>query len=71
MVAWGCLFKAVIDHRFARLAYDPARTLDEFSNQVRRKVDLDVLAAELVGTVSATVRPAYVTLCLRQPTEHG
>ena len=63
--------KATIDRRFARLAYDPARTLDEFSDQVRRKVDLDVLGAELVGTVSATVRPAHVTLWLRQPADRG
>ncbi len=63
--------KATIDHRFSRLAYDPARTLDEFSDQVRRKVDLDVLGAELVGTVSATVRPAHVTLWLRQPADRG
>ena len=63
--------KATIDHRFSRLSYDPARTLDEFSDQVRRKVDLDVLGAELVGTVSATVRPAHVTLWLRQPAERG
>ena len=63
--------KATIDHRFSRLSYDPARTLDEFGDQVRRKVDLDVLGAELVGTVSATVRPAHVTLWLRQPAERG
>jgi hypothetical protein len=63
--------KATIDHRFSRLAYDPARTLDEFSDQVRRKVDLDVLGAELIGTVSATVRPAHVTLWLRQPADRG
>ena len=59
--------KSAIDHRFARLPYDPARTLDEFSDQVRRKVDLDVLGSELVGTVSATVRPAHVSLWLRPP----
>jgi hypothetical protein len=59
--------KSGIDHRFARLAYDPARTLDAFSDQMRRKVDLDVLGSELVGTVSATVRPAHVTLWLRPP----
>jgi hypothetical protein len=63
--------KAAIDHRFARLAYDPARALEEFSDQVRQNVDLDGLCAELVGTVSATVRPTHVTLWLRPPTERG
>jgi hypothetical protein len=59
--------KRIVDHRFARAAYDAGRTIDEFSRQVREKVDLDVLGSELVGAVATTVQPRHVSLWLRPP----
>jgi hypothetical protein len=59
--------KRVVDHRFARASYDAGRTIDEFSRQVRQKVDLDALGSELVGAVATTVQPSHVTLWLRPP----
>ena len=43
------------------------RTIDEFSRQVREKVDLDALGSELVGAVATTVQPRHVSLWLRPP----
>jgi hypothetical protein len=59
--------QAVVDRRFNRRRYDAARTVDRFSDRLRDHVDLDTLAAELLGVVDQTVQPASASLWLRAP----
>ena len=54
-----------VDRRFSRSRYDAERTVDAFASRLRDQVDLDALAAELVGVVSDTVHPAHAGLWLR------
>jgi hypothetical protein len=60
--------QAVVDRRFNRRRYDAARTVERFSDRLRDHVDLDTLAAELLGVVDQTVQPASASLWLRAPT---
>jgi hypothetical protein len=56
--------QAVVDRRFDRARYDAERVAARFSDQLREQVDLDVLGADLLGTVNQVLAPAHLTLWL-------
>jgi hypothetical protein len=55
----------VVDRRFNRRKYDAAKTVEGFSTRLRDQVDLDTLAAELLGVVNQTMQPTRSSLWLR------
>jgi hypothetical protein len=57
--------QAVVDRRFNRRRYDAAKTIEAFSARLRDQIDLDTLAAELLGIVDQTTEPTRVSLWLR------
>jgi hypothetical protein len=57
--------QAVVDRRFNRPRYDATRTIETFALELRDKVDLEVLAADLLGVVHQTMQPAKAGLWLR------
>lgn len=60
-----------IDRRFYRSRYDARKTLDMFGTSLRSEVELARLTDNLLETVERTMRPAHVSLWLRQPEGEG
>jgi hypothetical protein len=54
-----------VDRRFNRRRYHAGQTIQAFSAQLREKVDLDTLSAELLAVVEQTMQPTSVSLWLR------
>ena len=60
-----------IDRRFYRARYDTRKTLDAFGASLRNDVELAHLTNRLLETVEQTMRPAHVSLWLREPPHRG
>ena len=56
-----------IDRRFYRARYDARKTLDKFGASLRSEVELSHLTDHLLEAVEQTMRPAHVSLWLREP----
>jgi hypothetical protein len=55
-----------VDRRFDRERYDAGRVVDGFGTRLREEVDLDGLTTDLTAVVGQTLRPASVSLWLRE-----
>jgi hypothetical protein len=56
--------QSFIDRRFYRRKYDARKTLEAFSEKLRRETDLEALTGEVVGVVNETLQPAQVSVWL-------
>lgn len=57
--------QGAVDRRFYRARYDAAQTLEAFSSQLRRQIDLDTLRTDVLGIVGSTMHPSHASLWLR------
>jgi hypothetical protein len=57
--------QSLIYRGFYRRKYDARKPLEIFSAQLRDKTDLDALSGDLLGVVTETMQPTYVSLWLR------
>lgn len=60
-----------IDRRFYRTRYNKEQTLDGFAQAARDETDLEVLTAELVSVVQATMQPESIRVWLRPVVSRG
>lgn len=54
-----------VDRRFDRQRYDAQRLVDEFSDRLRDQTELEALIPDLTGVIDATLRPASISLWLK------
>jgi hypothetical protein len=55
-----------VDRLFYRSKYDARKVLEAFSSRLRDETDLDSLESEITSAVRETLRPAHVSLWLRE-----
>jgi hypothetical protein len=60
--------QAIVDRRFDRSRYDAALTVQSMTVRLRDDVDLDRVAADVLGVVDRTFHPATAGLWLRETT---
>jgi hypothetical protein len=61
----------LVDRRFNRARYDAEETIEAFAHRLREDVELEVVSAEFVQAVQASLEPAYVSLWLRPTGSSG
>jgi hypothetical protein len=55
----------VVDRRFDRARYDAERTVDAFAERIRDEVAVDAVLADLLATVTDSIKPSSSVLWLR------
>ncbi len=63
--------RRLVERRFNRSHYDAAHTIEVFTTNLRRHVDLDAMGAELVDVVHRTMQPTEAWLWLRSRSWRG